>query len=65
MRHRSVARRALLSPSVALAVAAAVAVCATAPPLAAQQDFSKVEIKTSPLREGIHLLIGAGGNMVA
>lgn len=31
----------------------------------AQQDFSKVEIKTSPLRDGTHMLTGAGGNMVA
>lgn len=31
----------------------------------AAQDFSKVEIKSVPLREGTHLLTGAGGNMVA
>ncbi len=31
----------------------------------AQQDFSKVEIKTTALRGGTHLLVGAGGNMVA
>ncbi|MDQ3160644.1 MAG: MBL fold metallo-hydrolase, partial [Pseudomonadota bacterium] len=31
----------------------------------AQQDFSKVEIKTSTLREGTHMLTGSGGNMVA
>ncbi len=31
----------------------------------AQQDFSKVEIKTTALREGTHMLTGAGGNMVA
>ena len=31
----------------------------------AQQDFSKVEIKTTTLREGTHMLTGAGGNMVA
>ncbi len=31
----------------------------------AQQDLSKVEIKASALREGTHMLTGAGGNMVA
>lgn len=31
----------------------------------AQQDFSKVEVKTQPLRGGTYLLTGAGGNMVA
>jgi cyclase len=31
----------------------------------AQQDFSKVEIKSAPLRDGLYLLTGAGGNMVA
>jgi cyclase len=33
--------------------------------LAGAQDFSKVEVKASPLRDGLHLLTGAGGNMVA
>ena len=32
---------------------------------AAAQDFSKVDIKASPLRGGTHLLTGAGGNIVA
>lgn len=31
----------------------------------AQQDFSKVEVKSSPLRGGAHPLTGAGGNMLA
>ena len=31
----------------------------------AQQDFSKVEIKTTALRDGTHMLTGAGGNIVA
>ncbi len=31
----------------------------------AQQDFSKVEVKSQPLRDGTYLLTGAGGNMVA
>jgi cyclase len=31
----------------------------------AQQDFSKVEVRSTPLRENLHLLTGAGGNMVA
>ncbi len=35
-------------------------------PLAAQErDFSKVEIKTTPLRGGLHMLQGGGGNIVA
>jgi cyclase len=38
---------------------------AFAPQVWAQQDFSKVEVKSSPLRGGTHLLTGAGGNMVA
>lgn len=42
----------------ALAVAA-IPLCASA------QDFSKVEIKTTALRDGTHMLAGAGGNMVA
>jgi cyclase len=36
-----------------------------AAPTAAQQDFSRVEIKATALRNGTHLLTGAGGNMVA
>jgi cyclase len=31
----------------------------------AQQDFSKVEIKATPLRGSTHMLVGAGGNMLA
>lgn len=31
----------------------------------AAQDFSQVQIVTTPLRDGLHLLTGAGGNMVA
>lgn len=31
----------------------------------AQQDLSKVEIKTIALRDGTHMLTGAGGNIVA
>lgn len=30
---------------------------------AAQQDFSKVEIQTVPVAEGVHMLIGSGGNI--
>jgi cyclase len=33
--------------------------------LAGAQDFSKVEVKATPLRDGLHLLTGAGGNLVA
>ena len=35
-----------------------------AAPVAAQ-DFSQVQIQATPLRDGLHLLTGAGGNMVA
>ncbi len=38
---------------------------AAAPLFAGAQDFSKVEIKVTPLRDGTHLLVGAGGNIVA
>ncbi len=38
---------------------------AAVPLLAVAQDFSKVEIKTTALRGGTHLLTGAGGNIVA
>ena len=43
------------------------ALAVTAIPLLAfaQQDLSKVEIKTTALRDGTHMLTGAGGNMVA
>ncbi len=43
----------------------ALALAAVPLPASAQQDFSKVEIKTTPLRAGTHLLTGAGGNIVA
>ena len=36
--------------------------CASLPALA-QQDFSKVEIKTEKLAEGVWMLTGAGGNI--
>ena len=45
-----------------LALAAALAACASLPALA-QQDFSKVEIKTEKLAEGVWMLTGAGGNI--
>lgn len=38
---------------------------ALAPMALAQQDYSKVEVTSTPLRGGTHLLTGAGGNMVA
>ncbi|MES2858611.1 MAG: MBL fold metallo-hydrolase [Pseudomonadota bacterium] len=44
---------------------AALAVAAFPLLAAAQQDLSKVEIKTTPLRDGTHMLTGAGGNIVA
>ena len=45
-----------------LALAAALAACASLPALA-QQDFSKVEIKTEKLADGVWMLTGAGGNI--
>lgn len=42
-----------------------VLVAAAVPLLAFAQDFSKVEIKTTALRGGTHLVTGAGGNIVA
>ncbi len=44
---------------------AALAVAAIPLLASAQQDLSRVEIKASALREGTHMLTGAGGNMVA
>ena len=54
------------SLSIALAAALLAAGGALLPttPVAAQ-DFSQVQIKTTPLRENTYLLTGAGGNMVA
>ncbi len=37
--------------------------CLTLVPASAQQDYSKVQIKTVPVAEGIHMLMGAGGNI--
>lgn len=54
------------SLSIALAaalMAAGGALLSTMPVVA--QDFSQVQIKTTPLRDGTFLLTGAGGNMVA
>ena len=45
-----------------LALAAALAAWASFPALA-QQDFSKVEIKTERLADGVWMLTGAGGNI--
>jgi glyoxylase-like metal-dependent hydrolase (beta-lactamase superfamily II) len=39
-----------------------VAVCAAAPALA-QLDASKIEIRTTPLANGVYMLAGAGGNI--
>jgi cyclase len=47
-----------------LVLAAALAACASlSVPAFAQQDFSKVEIKTEKLAEGVWMLTGAGGNI--
>ncbi len=32
-------------------------------PLAAQDDYSQVQIETVPVADGIHMLVGAGGNI--
>lgn len=53
-----------LSIALAAALLAAGGALMPAAPVAAQ-DFSKVQIVTTPLRDGLHLLTGAGGNMVA
>jgi cyclase len=45
-----------------LVLAAAFAACASLP-VFAQQDFSKVEIKTEKLADGVWMLTGAGGNI--
>ena len=51
MRTRNLARSLLLVAALPIGVSA--------------QDFSKVEIDTTPLRGGTYMLTGAGGNMVA
>ncbi len=43
-------------------IVAVLAACVSLP-AAAQQDFSKVEIKTEKLADGIYMLTGAGGNL--
>lgn len=47
---------------VPLLLTTAVAISVTGP-LAAQQDFSKVETKAQPVAPGLSVLFGAGGNM--
>jgi len=42
-----------------------VAACVAAAAGSAQTDFSKVEVKTTPLGHGLAMLAGAGGNIVA
>ncbi len=51
-------RRASFATTIAFAVLALVAT-----PLAAQQDFSQVEITATDLGGGIHMLQGSGGNL--
>lgn len=41
----------------------ALAALIAAAPIAAQQDFSKVEIRTEQVAPGVHALFGAGGNI--
>ena len=45
-----------------IAFASAISVAATM--AYAQQDFSKVEIKTTPLGHNVYMMEGQGGNMV-
>ncbi len=45
------------------AIYAIVAVILLTAPAAAQNDFSKVEIKTTRIADGVYMLEGAGGNM--
>jgi cyclase len=45
-----------------LAACAAFVLCGSLP-AAAQQDFSKVEVKTEKVAEGVFMLTGAGGNI--
>ena len=40
-----------------------VIICLVATSVFAQQDFSKVQIKTIPVAEGIYMLVGSGGNI--
>ena len=37
--------------------------CLVATPLAAQRDFSGVEIRTIPVADGVYMLMGSGGNI--
>ena len=46
----------LVSPVLAAALAAAA-------PIVAQQDFSKVEVKSEKVAEGLYVLTGSGGNI--
>jgi len=50
------------SKQLIISVVAVVAIL-LAQPLSAQQDFSKVEIKTIPVSGGVSMLMGAGGNI--
>lgn len=51
----------IAAPSLALFAALAL----LAGPARAQQDFSAVEVAITPIRDGIHLITGSGGNIVA
>jgi glyoxylase-like metal-dependent hydrolase (beta-lactamase superfamily II) len=54
--------RSLLAPVAPCALAAGMALGAVSP-AAAQTDFSKVEIATEKLAEGVYMMTGAGGNL--
>jgi hypothetical protein len=44
-------------------LALAALLLATAAPLAAQQNFDTVQVSTVPAGRGVHMLMGAGGNI--
>ncbi|HBK57132.1 MAG TPA: hypothetical protein DDZ76_12740, partial [Xanthomonadales bacterium] len=51
-------------PFAASLILSALAVFSAAPAWA-QQDFDAVKVEISPIRDGVHLLTGRGGNIVA
>ena len=58
--HSNAAERGAWSHSAPVMIALALLVAA---PLAAQQDFSQVQIQTSKVAGNVHMLVGSGGNI--
>ena len=52
-----------MSAPVRAALVALVALLPAAGPAGAQEDFASVEIRTVPVADGIHMLVGRGGNV--